>query len=100
VDRAAKKKFEISDDFALNCSDLIPFPNFHMDKMPFLISRTLNAISIIDLKQRQVYKLHEEEKPEYDNNFMSIVSQEGGVCVAFSSKKNDSSTDIIKSFLI
>lgn len=109
VETTSGKKFEVKMEtnsdanpgqINHNCSDMIKFPDFNLESMPYVLVRTKHGIWIIDCFWFKMYHICEEEKPDFDNSFMAIGKCEGGIQVIYSCKKMDASFDSIKSFLI
>jgi len=75
-----------------NVSDLLRFPEYHFENFPYIIARSKEHLSMINVRTRLVYKLISEQKPNFDNEFSAIVPsrsiEDGGqIYVIFSSTK-------------
>jgi len=72
---------------------------------PYVIVRTLNHLCLVNVRSRQVYCLIEDHKPNFDNEFSSVVAngkiaQGGTIQIIYSSTKQDSVTDTIKTLVL
>ena len=74
-----------------NCSVMIPFPEFNLETMPYVLVHTKLGVQIIDCMQRKIYLICKAEKPDFDNQNMAIGKCESGLQVIYQSKVVDAS---------
>ena len=55
------------------CTDIKPLPDYDCNSFPYCISRSQFSINLLDTKNEKVYCLLLDKKPDFDNEFMSIV---------------------------
>ena len=62
------------DEQTLECTtDIKPLPGYDFHKFPYCLTRQKYCISLLDTKNEKLYRLIPDKKPEFDNEFMSIV---------------------------
>ena len=55
LDRAHKQIQTITNEGALNCSDMRLLPGFHIDNLPFVLVRTIKGIKIVDVQKKSLH---------------------------------------------
>ena len=79
VRKMAKEKAEENDgdgeDMAtMVCTtDVIPLPGYDFQAFPYCMTRQKHCISLLDTRHEKIYPLIPDKKPEFDNEFMSVV---------------------------
>lgn len=103
IRRSNKRKYLVNgeDCDLMNCSDLMRLPEYHYEFFPFIIARSKNTLSLVNVRSRRVFNLISEQKPNFDNEFSAVtpngkIEQGGSISVIFSSTKQDATTDTIK----
>ena len=75
IDRMAGEERKMPDEKIMTegCTDIKPLPGYHCDAFPYCITRSQFSINLLDTKNREVYCLLLDKKPEFDNEFMSLL---------------------------
>jgi len=73
------------DQFTMECTtDIKPLPSYDFNKFPYCITRQKYCISLFDTRNEKIYPLIKDRKPEFDNEFLSVVEQsDGQVAILF-----------------
>ena len=102
MDRLSQETKELENDEKTsqlkNCTDIKAIPGYHIDNFPYLITRTLISINLIDLKRTKAYPLLYEKKPDFDNEFLNVfLDQHDNIGIVYAVMTKDSKHDAIKS---
>ena len=102
IDRMNNKVINFKDvhEMSRNCTDLKPLPGFDFYKFPFLISRTLTSINLVDVRNEKSYILLLDAKPSFDNEFLSFVKKHNKLSIVFASTVKGENCDLVKKFKI
>ena len=66
-------------------TDIKPMPGYDIGTFPFLIARARSCINLIDIKNEKIYSLIQDKKPDFDNEFLSLVpNSDGSVSIVYS----------------
>ena len=104
--RSRKKMEEKSAEVSLEgCSDIMRMPEYDFNSFPYAILRTRAHILLVNVRSQHVYPLLADQKPNFDNEFCSVVAsgkiEDGGtITIVFSSTKQDANTDTIKTLTL
>jgi len=72
---------------------LKPIPGFDSVNFPYLITRTSQHINLLDMGSRRTYQIIADTKPDFDNEFMSVINDSRGkIYIMFTSKDVTSAT--------
>ena len=85
----------------MGVSDLLRLPEYNYSTFPYVIARSKQNLSLINVRKRTVYNLITDQNPNYDNEFSAITSlgridDGGSFILIFQSTKKDAVTDTIK----
>ena len=103
VDRASNDIRELQNlsYITKNCTDIKPMPFYNFEKFPYLLTRTQFTINLIDLKKENIYPLLFDRKPDFDNEFMSLIEDSNGkIGIVYAVMTKDSKQDAIKSIIL
>ena len=99
IDRIEGKENKMPDEKIITegCTDIKPLPGYDYNKFPYCITRSQFSINLLDTKNTQVHCLLLDKKPDFDNEFMSIVHDENGeVGIVYAISTKDENCDVIK----
>ena len=79
-------------------TDIKPMPGYDIGTFPFLIARAKSCISLIDIKNENIYSLIQDKKPDFDNEFLSLVqNSDRSVSIVYSTPLGQvESADMVK----
>ena len=59
-------------------TDIRPLPGYNYQSFPYCMTRSKYSINLLDTRNGTIYPLVKDRKPEFDNEFMSVVEQSDG----------------------
>ena len=79
-------------------TDIKPLPGYDYKHFPFLIVRAKHCISLLDIKNEKVYPIIYDKKPDFDNEFLSVVeNSDSSISIVYATPLGQAeSADMIK----
>ena len=78
--QSLKKPTEIKDpdNFNKNVTDLVPLPTYDPQECPFFIVRGLKKVQLLDVKNKKLYTLYEDDNNKWGYNKVSVMDRGQG----------------------
>ena len=78
--QSLKKPVEIkdADNFNKNVTDLVPIPTYDPQECPFFIVRGLKRVQLLDVKNKKLYTLYDDDNNKWGYNKVSVMDRGQG----------------------